>query len=221
MFGTFYSPKITIEMSKKPPSSSLVGCKMLLKNPSPIDRTYSPIDRRTLLHTDGQSDPSPIDRTNSPIDRTSLLHKNGQTDHCPIDRANSPIDRSCLQADFWPNFAGTPRLRPNSEWGDSWTVGKLYESTFKHNWAHLHSLCILREMSLFLSVGQIFYSLITLDFLFLCSGPSLNLPKFLESTSKLRRLSSTALRGLGYFRIQPGIIWSFGHALLAPIFWNS
>ena len=92
-FGAFYSPKVTLEMSKKPPSHNLVGYKNWLKNPSPIDRTYSPIDRRTLLHTDGQSDPSPIDRT-------SLLHKNGQTDHCPIDRANSPIDRSCLQADF-------------------------------------------------------------------------------------------------------------------------
>ncbi len=68
----------------------------MLKNPGPIDRTYSPIDRRTPLRADGQSDTSPIDRTNSPIDRTSLMHKNGQTDHCPIDRAISPIDRSCL-----------------------------------------------------------------------------------------------------------------------------
>ena len=116
-----------------------------------------------------------------------------------------------LQADFLPYFAGTPWLRPNSEWGDSWTVGKLYESTFKPNWPHLHSLCNLREMSLFLSVGQIFSRLINPNVLFFCSGPSLNLPKLLESTSKLRRLSSTALRDLGYFRIQPGIIWSFGH----------
>jgi len=52
------------------------------------------------LRTDGQSDPSPIDRTNSPIDRTSMLHKNGQTDLCPIDRANSPIDRSCLVENY-------------------------------------------------------------------------------------------------------------------------
>jgi hypothetical protein len=181
-----------------------------------------------------------LDRSNSSLDRSKVvcwrIDEVGsiQTFFGSIQKALvkfwwSWIDPNLLwidpkwtgQTDFWSNFAGTPRLRPNSEWGDSWTVGKLYESTFKPNWPHLHSICILREMSIFLSVGQIFSRLITLDFLFLCSGPSLNLPKLLESTSKLRRLSSTALRDLRYFRIQPGIIWSFGHTLLAPIFWNS
>ena len=96
---------------------------------------------------------------------------------------------SSVRADFWPNFAGTPRLRPNSEWGDSWTVGKIYESTFKPNWPHIHNPCICRDMCFLLSACRIFLRFITPFSCSIAPGPHWSFQSFLNWPLSVGNLS--------------------------------